>query len=666
MSVVEIDYANYNRRLRSKREEVTKILSNNGKNPIKPEEKEILPATKKMINWFVSQSIQHIEYPMKHNEYLLFNLQILALPDQFIPPNKITKIILHTISEIQKSLQLNHVLFLMKPLTFFDLLFIFKKFFTTDRLLYIFLNLAKEEYTKFIVKLKRKLIYLIYRIALYGFPKDFLDYLHLFVIYFIKIGILKEKEELLDIIRFIPNYSIAEYKTEPQNFISKYFNRKNIDNSLISAEEQANLIKLNGNKENNEYTGEKNSLYNELMKTFRHKKPEKTAMYIEQFYELLIKVLVNPEKRFKYFANNRDFIAEIKSRIFTNIKTFVSDFNLIKKYSDLINLWDILRIISPYLEKFELKLLNDTLNLAYEKIKPDLYRFNIDKIKEYFSFSLSGNIIISQSNLPELLKRDFSEFLQNKGEPESMLINIEEFCSEIGVLMKLCKEEKIERISEEDFVMNLNALLYMAKIEGKNKKEGISFWFNNIMERKNYGIDLWKKQRNVINYMIVLKFISEEDFKKYDEIMAKKLTEISNSTKKKIIEISKTDLLANGMSEEILNINSPLSEINKFKEENNSTILKSFRTIARVAKNKYDELRPSEKNYKILNQAIDRYFSYILVKIRLNDALRKNNDFENLDFRFKVYGSAANSFWTKNSDIDLTLIIEDAFTAPPV
>jgi predicted nucleotidyltransferase len=46
--------------------------------------------------------------------------------------------------------------------------------------------------------------------------------------------------------------------------------------------------------------------------------------------------------------------------------------------------------------------------------------------------------------------------------------------------------------------------------------------------------------------------------------------------------------------------------------------------------------------------------------------LKSNGELEILSFNFKVYGSAANTFWTNDSDIDVSLIIEEAFRKPPV
>ena len=38
--------------------------------------------------------------------------------------------------------------------------------------------------------------------------------------------------------------------------------------------------------------------------------------------------------------------------------------------------------------------------------------------------------------------------------------------------------------------------------------------------------------------------------------------------------------------------------------------------------------------------------------------MRASDSFETVDFSFKIYGSAANTFWSNTSDVDVCLLIE--------
>eukprot|EP01022_Parablepharisma_sp_SALTPOND_P014591 TRINITY_DN19_c0_g1_i1.p1 TRINITY_DN19_c0_g1~~TRINITY_DN19_c0_g1_i1.p1 ORF type:complete len:1089 (-),score=90.52 TRINITY_DN19_c0_g1_i1:16664-19930(-) len=648
MSQAGIDYGRLNRILKSNRETLSK----------KGTQSELPKQTKGMISWVVRQTSQRLSNPLRSNECILFHLQVLALPDEFVGPRKLAILLPETLSQITLSLRFNRPMLLSKPAPFFDYLFLFKRFLTIDRLLCIYHNLPKDQFTKFMAKLKRLIISLIYHAMTFGFKFEELELLQLWAFHWIKFGILKEKEELYNMLRLKIPKDLEQYRAEPP-ITAKYFTKKKVD-SIQEDPKKPTVVRGDV-----EYTGEKAKIFEDFMKRFKGKKPDKLVSYIDSFYELVLK-LSSIKNRRHYFYSEKDYLLALRNRLLTAVSYFIQNFNLLQKYKQYIMLWDILRLIAADIGEPNQKMLKSRVAETCEKINKERYRYNIEVIRRNFDEAIRGSILVEVED-EQTKNWDFTGLNLRDGDEFSMPYSFEEFYEELCRTMKQCEDDKIDKISEEDYVKSLDDLLFAAKVYECPRPEAIKRWFDKVMAKKGYGIDLWKKQRMALYFIYALKYVDDDELNEFKEKLFGKLEELGRQKGAKVVKVSKASLLLNGMSEERLGLDTPLKEIMKFREENEAIVSQSFARINLTAKILYEQKKAKDERYQELNRVIGRLFKALqFINHRLNDALKNNIEFETLHYSFKVYGSAANTFWTNESDIDITLVVEEAFLLAPV
>ncbi len=621
MAEEEVDYYRMNNFLNSSRRSIFVLFAQHPKRPagegsgseeIKapPEQKAVPPEKegeslrrrdalakcKQAVAWAMRKTAVKFSNGVKLKQCIIYYLQLLSLPDQCVSPKKLVFLITKAIRLIGLALRFDHCNLALKSKPFFDYMFIYKNLVGPDRLLYIYSNLDAEAFRKFICKLKRRLISVIYEAATFGFKLKFEDeeLLQLWALHWVRMGILKEDKEVYELTRLRIVKDIDKYKSEPV-ITMKFFIKEQSQPAVKKGPIVAGAV---------QYTGEKSKVYETYMKRFAKKKTEKLGSYIEDFYELFLK-LSSPKLRKDYFKEEKEYVGFLKSSCLSQTLYFVSEFASLQKYKHYIQLWDILRLVGPHLSPENRGYLSKRFEEILEKVDRLRYRYNVEQVEKCFHRALAGDAIVETGEPDGSRSVDLSGLKLRVGESQREPYTFDGYYKIMCSLMKQSNEETLDRFLDEDIMKDLDELIHSAKVEGLSQGEAIRSWFEAVLRKKKYSVDLWKKQRNMVYGIRDLKYIDAETAKKFDETLMARLGELER-TGTQIMRITRVNLLANGMTEDKLTVTSSQKDIDEFIKENDETVKQSYGRIERMAREIYEQQRAPDDRYPVLEKVLAR------------------------------------------------------------
>jgi hypothetical protein len=352
-----------------------------------------------------------------------------------------------------------------------------------------------------------------------------------------------------------------------------------------------------------DYTGKKVDLLDAYLKQFKNKKIAILLSYIDPFYELVIRIYSN-KYRFDFFKNNNDRLMTIRSRLISHLKTFLEKFSLYQT-KHYIMIWDILRLLSTDTKTSDGKMLLDIINAESAKIVPEKYIYRLDKIKAYFAEAVKGVAIVDIGEEPKTNTASVREKLR-EGQEQYLPWSLDKFYEELMQIMSQCIEDKIDKMFEGDYIVGVDELMYLPKVDDYSREEALELCFKKTMEENDYGIDLWKKQKVLLYTIRDLGYLTEDLFNKFREMLYSTLQDIGKKQNIKIIEIKRSDILQEGMVEELLTSKCTKEEFKTFIEENEKIVQDSYNRMNELAKNIYQRSRAKDERYEELDKVIKR------------------------------------------------------------
>ena len=176
-----------------------------------------------------------------------------------------------------------------------------------------------------------------------------------------------------------------------------------------------------------------------------------------------------------------------------------------------------------------------------------------------------------------------------RGEEYSIDLSFDEFYDELTQIMQMCESQKIERMTDEEYIMKVDDLLHTTKVNDYTRSEAIRKWFYKIMEVANYDIDVWKKHKAMIYTIHILDYIEDSEFNEFANKLLEKLDDMENEKGKKMIRISRGDLLAQKLVGDVLGIRTPFKDVIKFQMENKDIVERSFKQLSNIAMELYNK-----------------------------------------------------------------------------